>query len=101
MQDEVQSLHDNHTFKLERLPKGKRALKNKWMYKMKQDEIILQSKYRARLVAKGFSQRKGIDFDDIFSSIMKLSSIHMVKGLAVRLNLEIEQIDVKTAFMVT
>ena len=48
---------------------------------------------------KGFSQKKGIDFEEIFSSAVKMSSIRIVLGLAASLNLEIEQFDVKTAFL--
>ena len=48
---------------------------------------------------KGFSQKKGIDFEEIFSSAVKMSSIRIVLGLAASLNLEIEQFDVKTDFL--
>ena len=48
---------------------------------------------------KGFGQKKGIDFEEIFSPVVKMSSIRVVVGLAARLNLEIEQLDVKTAFL--
>ena len=58
----------------------------------------MKPKYKARLVVKGFGQRKGIDFDEIFSLVVKMSSIHTVLGLTVNLNLEIEQMDVKTTF---
>ena len=51
------------------------------------------------MVVKGFSQKKGIDFDEIFSPIVKMSSIRVVLGLAVSLDLKIEQIDVKTTFL--
>ena len=99
MQDEMQSLYDNHTFELVKLPKSKKALKNRWVYRVKQDEHTSQPRYKARLVVKGFSQRKGIDFDEIFSPVVKMSSIRMVLGLAASLDLEIEQMDVKTAFL--
>jgi hypothetical protein len=48
---------------------------------------------------KGFSQKKGIDFEEIFSPMVKMSSIRIVLGLAANMNLEIEQLDVKTAFL--
>ena len=51
------------------------------------------------MVVKGFSQKKGIDFDEIFSPVVKMSSIRVVLGLAVSLDLKIEQIDVKTTFL--
>jgi hypothetical protein len=99
MQDEMKSLHDNHTFDLVKLPKGKRALTNRWIYRVKQEEHTSQPRYKARLVVKGFRQRKGIDFDEIYSPVVKMSSIRVVLSLATSLDLEIEQMDVKTAFL--
>ncbi|RVW71160.1 Retrovirus-related Pol polyprotein from transposon TNT 1-94 [Vitis vinifera] len=99
MQDEMESLHKNHSFELVKLPKGKRALKNKWVYRVKQEEHTSQPRYKARLVVKGFNQKKGIDFDEIFSPIVKMSSIRVVLGLAASLDLEIQQMDVKTTFL--
>ena len=52
-----------------------------------------------RLVVKGFSQKKDIDFEEIFSPVVKMSSIRVVLGLAISMNLEIEQLDVKTTFL--
>ena len=78
---------------------GMRDLNNKWVFKVKVEEHNLKSRYKARLIVKGFSQRKGIDFDKIFSPVVKISSIRTVLGLTASLNLEIEQMDVKTAFL--
>ena len=66
---------------------------------MKQEEHTSQPRYKARLVVKGFSQKKGVDFDEIFSPVVKISSIREVLGLATSLDLEIEQMDVKTTFL--
>jgi transposase InsO family protein len=99
MQEEIKSLHENHTYDLVALPKGRRALKNKWVYRLKTEENKSQPRYKARLVVKGFGQKKGIDFEEIFSPVVKMSSIRVVLGLAASLNLEIEQLDVKTAFL--
>ena len=98
MHEEINSLKKNNTFELVELPKGRRALKNKWVFKLKRgdDNFI---KYKARLVVKGYGQKKGIDFDEIFSLVVKLSSIRVVLGLVASLNLELEQLDVKTAFL--
>lgn len=60
MQDEMESLYENDRFELMKLPKGQRALKNKWVYKVKQDEQTLKPRFKARLVVKGFSQKKGL-----------------------------------------
>ena len=66
---------------------------------MKQEEHTSQPRYKARLVVKGFSQKKCIDFDKIFSPIVKMPSIRVVLGLTTSLDLEIEQMDVKTVFL--
>ena len=74
MQEEKNSLHKNKTYELVELPKGKKALRNKWVFKLKKDSEKLV-KYKARLVVKGFSQKHGIDLDEIFSPIVKMSYI--------------------------
>ena len=56
-------------------------------------------RYKARLVAKGYSQVEGIDFHEIFSPVVKLVSIRTVLALTALLNLELEQLDVKTTFL--
>ena len=89
MQDQLKSLHENHTYALVKLPKGMTAFKNKWVFKVKVEEHNLKPRYKARLVVKVFGQKKGIDFDKIFSPIVKMSSIRTVLGLAASLNLEI------------
>ena len=67
----------------------------------KHDEIprVEKARYKARLVAKGFSQREGIDFNEIFSPIVKHCSIRLILALVARVDLELEQLDVKIAFL--
>ncbi|GJZ88807.1 putative RNA-directed DNA polymerase [Tanacetum coccineum] len=96
---EMNSLHENNTFELVKLPKGKRALKNKWVYKLKTKEHTSRPRYKARLVVKGFSQKRGIDFDEIFSPVVKMGSIRVVLCLAASLDLEVEQMDVNISFI--
>jgi hypothetical protein len=55
--------------------------------------------YKARLVVKGFAQKKGIDFDEIFSPIVKMTSIRTILSLMVVEDLHLEQFDVKTNFL--
>ena len=99
MHEEMKSLHKNNTYELMELPKGKRALKNKWTLKRNPEPNISQPRYKTRLVVKGFSQKKDIDFEEIFSPMVKMSSIRVVLGLAANMNLEIEQLDVKIVFL--
>ena len=86
MQDEMESLHENYTYDLVELPKGKRALRNEWVYKVKTGEVDSDPRYKARIVVKGFQQKKGVDFDEIFAP----------NG---NMDLDIEQLDVKTTFL--
>ena len=90
MNDEMRFLQDNHIYDLVKLPKGKIALKNKWVFRLKAEEHCSQPIYKARLVVKGFNQKKGVDFEDIFSPVVKMSCIRVVSGITTSLNLEIE-----------
>ena len=56
-------------------------------------------RYKARIVVKGFQQKKGVDFDEIFSPIVKMTSIRTMLSIAANMDLEVEQLDVKTAFL--
>ena len=67
----------NQTWDLVKLPTKKGALKNKWVYRLKEEDGG-QKWYKARLVVKGFAQKKGIDFDEIFSPLVKLTSIRTI-----------------------
>ena len=94
MQDEMHSLHENHTYELMELPKGKRALCNKWVYKLKPGDGGNPTSYKARIMVKGFQQNKGVDFDEIFAPVVKMTSIRTVLSIAASMNLEVEQLDV-------
>ncbi|KAK8926133.1 hypothetical protein KSP39_PZI018401 [Platanthera zijinensis] len=99
MEDEMVSLRKNQTWGLCKLPKGRKAIGSKWVFKQKVKADGTVEKYKARLVAKGFSQVEGVDYDEIFSPVAKLTSIRMVLSIAAVHDLEIEQMDVKTAFL--
>lgn len=99
MQEEMESLQKNGTYKLVDLSKGKRQLKCKWVFKLKKDENGEMIKYKARLVVKGFKQKKSIDFDEIFSPLFKMTFIRTILSLAAIRDLAVEQLDVKTAFL--
>ena len=94
----MNSLGKNDTYELTELPKGKKTLKNKWVFKLKNDDEKL-FKYKVHLVVKGFGQKQGIDLDEIFSLVVKMFSIRVILGLAVSMNIELEELDVKTAFL--
>ena len=97
VQDEMKSLYENHNYDLVKLPKGKRALKNKWVFILKTEENSSQPRYKAWLVVKGYSRAEG--FDEIFSPIMKKSSIQIFHWLAVNMDLKVKQLDVKIVLL--
>jgi ATP-binding cassette subfamily B (MDR/TAP) protein 1 len=73
-------------------------LQNKWVYKVN-TEHDGSKRFKARLVVKGFQQKKGIDYSKIFSPVMKLTTIRVVLGIVAAENLHFEQLDVKIAFL--
>ena len=70
MNEEMDSLVRNQTWDLVRLPTGKRALQNKWVYKLKEEDGG-KKWYKTRVVVKGFAQKKGLDFDENFLLLLK------------------------------
>ena len=80
------------------MPVRKKALYNKWVYRIK-NEHDGSKHYNARLVVKEFQQKKSIDYSKIFSLIVKMSTIKLVLGMVAAENLHLQQLDVKTAFL--
>ena len=89
MEEEMKSLKENQTYDLVKLPDGKRALKNKWVFKLKSEENNPNPRYKARIVVKGCHQKKVIDFEEIISPVVKMTCIRAILGLAAKLDLEI------------
>jgi len=98
MDDEIQSLNENNTFTLTNLPKGKKAVGGRWVYSIKSD-IEGMDKYKASFVAKGYSQRMGIDYGETFSPTANLTSVRVLLQKAAQEDLLLHQMDVKTAYL--
>lgn len=100
MKEEMESLYKNQTWALVPPPNGQRIVGCKWIFRRKEGISGSSSvRYKARLVAKGFSQVEGVDFNDIFSPVVKHTSIRVLLAIVATKNLELEQLDVKTAFL--
>ena len=82
----MDSLHENHKYELTELPKRKKALRNKWVYKLKLGDGRNPRKFKARIMVKGFKHKKGVDFDEIFASNpVKMISIRTVRSIGTNL----------------
>ena len=81
------------------LPPGSKPLGYKWIFKRKMKTDGTINKYKARLVIKGYKQKEGLDYFDTYSPVTRITSIRMVFAIATLRNLEIHQMDVKTAFL--
>ncbi|GJT87483.1 retrotransposon protein, putative, ty1-copia subclass [Tanacetum coccineum] len=100
MKEEMSSLKKNHTWELVDQPPGQKLVSCKWLYKIKEGiKGVQKPRYKARLVARGFTQRAGIDYNEVFSPMVRHTSIRVILSLTACEDYELEQLDVKTAFL--
>ena len=99
MNDELKSMELNNVWDLEELPKGVKPVGCKWVYKTKLDPKGNVERYKARLVAKGFTQKEGVDYNETFSPVSRKDSFRIIMALVAHYDLELHQMDVKTAFL--
>ena len=98
MQQEMDAVERNRTWELADLPAGHRAITLKWVYKLKKDEAGAVIKHKARLVARGFVQQEGVDFDDAFAPVARMESVRLL-ALAAQEGWRVHHMDVKSAFL--
>ena len=99
MNIEMESMGSNKVWELEDLPERIKPIGCKWVYKRKRGVDGKVETFKARLVAKGYRQKEGIDYDEIFSPVAMLKFIRILLSIAVALDYEIWQMDVKMAFL--
>lgn len=102
IEDELKSLDENETWELipkSELPANKKCVNSRWVLKVKYHANGNIERYKARLVAQGFTQISGIDYNETFAPVVKFSSVRIIIALAVKRNLRISQFDIKTAFL--
>ncbi len=99
MQEEYDSLVVNNTWSLVPFPKARKPISCKWVFKIKHGVDGEVERYKARLVARGFTQTFGVDYNETFAPVAKFVSIRCILALATIEDMEIHQMDVKTAFL--
>eukprot|EP00253_Pinus_taeda_P006891 PITA_06891 len=99
MVEEYDSIVRNSAWEIVPRPEGKSVVGLRWIYNVKQEADGSVEKYKARFVARGFSQIKGIDYEETFALVARYSSIRMILALSTQMGWHIHQMDVKTTFL--
>ena len=97
--DEYHSIMKNDVWEIVPRPEGKLVVTSRWLYKLKHVADGSVEKYKARFVARGFSQVEGIDYDETFALVARYTSIRALISIVAEMGWKIHQMDVKTAFL--
>lgn len=95
MKREMMALEENHTWEIVLLPEGKKPVGCRWVYAINHNPDGSIDRYKERLVAKGFTQTYGIDYQETFAPVAKINTIQVVLSLAANLGWPLQQYDVK------
>src|SRR4051812_12377236 len=98
MREEIESMWTNQVWNLVDFPAGYKAIGVKWVLKIKRNLYGSIKRYKARFVAKGYTQREGIDYDETIFPVVRFASLRTILVIVAKLDLELVQMDVKTAF---
>ncbi|GJS49878.1 putative ribonuclease H-like domain-containing protein [Tanacetum coccineum] len=99
MQEELLQFRLQKVWRLVYLPKGKHATGTKWVYRNKKDERGIVVRNKARLVAQGYTQEEGIDYDEVFAPVARIEAIRLFLAYASFMGFIVYQMDVKSAFL--
>ncbi|KAJ9542626.1 hypothetical protein OSB04_029132 [Centaurea solstitialis] len=99
MQEELLQFVLQHVWDLVDLPNGHRAIGTKWIFRNKKDKRGIVIKNKARLVAQGYTQEEGIDYDEVFAPVARIEAIRLFLAYASFKNFKVYQMDVKSAFL--
>ena len=99
MEKEIESLRSNEVWELVEPPRDRKIIGSKWIFKKKVDAEGAVERYKARLVAQGFAQKFGLDYEETFSPVVRFESVRCVVALGAQHKLQLHQMDVSTAFL--
>ena len=99
MDEEIESMRTNQVWDLADLPPRRKTIRNKWVLKVKHKADGSIERYKACLIAKGYTQQEGEDYAKTFSLILRFASIHLISTIVANLDLELYQMDFKTTFL--
>ena len=99
MDDEMKSIKNNETWKLVSPPKDCKPIGLKLIFKIKRDQNNQIQKYKERLVVKGYAQRQGKDYDEVFALVARIETIQIILAIFVQFGWLVYHLDVKTAFL--
>ncbi|GJS94863.1 retrovirus-related pol polyprotein from transposon TNT 1-94 [Tanacetum coccineum] len=99
MQEELNQFVANDVWELVSQPRNMKIIGNKWAFRNKLDENGIVSRNKARLVAQGYNQQEGIDYDETYALVARLESIRILLAYACALDFKLFQMDVKSAFL--
>ncbi|GJS75193.1 putative ribonuclease H-like domain-containing protein [Tanacetum coccineum] len=99
MQEELLQFKRQKVWTLVDLPKGKRAIRTKWVYRNKKDERGIIVRNKARLVSQGYTQEEGIDYNEVFAPVARIEAIRLFFAYASFMGLIVYQMDVKSSFL--
>lgn len=99
MNKEIKTLRENNTWTLVPRPEGKKILTSRWVFKIKRAQNGKVEKYKARLVARGHTQQKGIDYEEVFAPVARYESIRALLAASVNEEMYVDQMDVISAYV--
>ncbi|WVZ52052.1 hypothetical protein U9M48_003147 [Paspalum notatum var. saurae] len=99
MHEELENFERNHVWDLVQPPPNCRPIGTKWVFKNKQGENGMVVRNKARLVAQGFCQKEGIDYEETFAPVARLEAIRILLAFAASKGFKLQQMDVKSAFL--
>ena len=99
MVSEMNSIQTNKTWELTALPASHRDIGLKWVFKVKRDPDGKIIKHKAQLVAKGYAQREGVDFEEVYAPVARIETVRLLIALAAQKGWQVHHMDVKSAFL--